>query len=121
VLLVTTLLHDDAAVRTAAASLAFNVAAYLQKGRVDNVKSGGSETEGMEEDGDWEIEMASAVVEAIDREKNSEEVGQSSFYSLPQIFWSYLCSMFLQCTVSQPVWHSFSGCRLSMTSSLCLC
>jgi hypothetical protein len=73
-LLVATLLHEDAAVRTAAASLAFNVAAYLQMGRVDMVKAGNSGAEGVEEDGDWEVEMVSAVIEAIDREKGSEEV-----------------------------------------------
>jgi hypothetical protein len=73
-LVVTTLLHDDAAVRTAAASLAFNVAAYLQKGRVNKANS--SVAEGVEEDGDWEVEMVSAVIEAIDREKASEEVGK---------------------------------------------
>lgn len=71
-LLVATLLHEDAAVRTAAASLAFNVAAYLQKGRVDKVKGGA----GIDEDGDWEVEMTSAVMEALDREKGSEEVGK---------------------------------------------
>jgi hypothetical protein len=79
-LLVATLLHEDAAVRTAAASLAFNVAAYLQMGRVDMVKAGNSGAEGVEEDGDWEVEMVSAVVEAIDREKGSEEVGKSSTF-----------------------------------------
>lgn len=76
-LVVTTLLHDDAAVRTAAASLAFNVAAHLQKGRVNKTNSSGAE--GVEEDGDWEVEMVSAVIEAIDREKGSEEVGSFSF------------------------------------------
>jgi len=72
-LLVSTLLHEDAAVRTAAASLAFNVAAYLQKGRVDRVKGGVSGADSAE-DGDWEVEIISAVIEAIDREKGSEEV-----------------------------------------------
>ena len=81
-LLVTTLLHGDAAVRTAAASLAFNVAAYLQKGRVDMVRSGNSGGDGLQEDGDWEVEMVSAVVEAVDREKGSEEVGKSFFLQL---------------------------------------
>ena len=75
-LLVPALLHEDNAVRTAAASLAFNTAAYLQKGRVDRVRNGVAEVEEAEEDGDWEVEMASAIVEAIDREKGSEEVGQ---------------------------------------------
>lgn len=79
-LLVTTLLHEDAAVRTAAASLAFNVATYLQKGRVEKVRGGGG-AEGAEEDGDWEVEMTSAVIEAIDREKGSEEVGTIAILS----------------------------------------
>ncbi|TFK52400.1 DUF862-domain-containing protein [Heliocybe sulcata] len=71
--LVRTLLHDDVAVRTAAASLAFNVAAYLQKIRVEKVRSGRSvEVDGG--DGDWEVEVVSAVVEAISQEKQSEEV-----------------------------------------------
>ncbi|EPQ54651.1 DUF862-domain-containing protein [Gloeophyllum trabeum ATCC 11539] len=71
--LVRTLLHDEVAVRTAAASLAFNVAAYLQKLRVERVRSGGSiDADGG--DGDWEVEMVSAVVEAIGRETQSEEV-----------------------------------------------
>ncbi|KZP33435.1 DUF862-domain-containing protein [Athelia psychrophila] len=72
-LLVTSLLHADAAVRTAAASLAFNIAAYFQKRRVDQLKgqdSGG----GGEEAGEWEVEIVSAVIEAIDRERASEEV-----------------------------------------------
>lgn len=74
-LLVSTLLHQDAAVRTAAASLAFNVAGYLQKGRVENVR--GVRNTGSEgEDGDWEVEMVSAIVEAIGRDKESEEVGE---------------------------------------------
>jgi hypothetical protein len=92
-LLVATLLHEDAAVRTAAASLAFNVAAYLQKGRVDMVKAGNSGAEGVEEDGDWEVEMVSAVIEAIDREKGSEEVGKLStfpsfncFFNIPEYY-----------------------------------
>lgn len=69
-LLVPTLLHADAAVRTAAASLTFNVAAWTQKGR------GGGVGQGEEEEEDWEVEMVSAVVEALDREKGSEEVGE---------------------------------------------
>lgn len=84
-LLVSTLLHEDAAVRTAAASLAFNVATYLQKGRVDRVKGGVSGADNAE-DGDWEVEMISAVIEAIHREKGSEEIGQ--FITLTFLFWS---------------------------------
>ncbi|KAG6856278.1 hypothetical protein H0H87_005888 [Tephrocybe sp. NHM501043] len=68
---VPSLLHTDGAVRTAAASLAFNVAAFLQKGRVDKVKGNAVN---VFEDDEWEVEMASAVVEALDREVSSEEV-----------------------------------------------
>src|SRR5882762_953667 len=100
ILLVNALLHEDAAVRTAAASLAFNVAAYFQKVRVDMVKSGrNSRAEGVEEDGDWEVEMVSAVVEAIDREKGSEEVGKSTTDSNHPA----KLTAFRQCTVSQRV------------------
>ncbi|KAH0586619.1 hypothetical protein H2248_007839 [Termitomyces sp. 'cryptogamus'] len=65
------LLHTDGLVRTAAASLTFNVSAYLQKGRVEKVRGG---AENVQEDEDWEVEMVSAVVEALDREVTSEEV-----------------------------------------------
>ncbi|KAG6872374.1 hypothetical protein C0995_010188 [Termitomyces sp. Mi166 len=65
------LLHTDGSVRTAAASLAFNVAAYLQKGRVEKVRGGAGN---VQEDGEWEVEMVSAIVEALDREVASEEV-----------------------------------------------
>ncbi|KAG6839694.1 hypothetical protein C0991_012511 [Blastosporella zonata] len=68
---VPSLLHTDGAVRTAAASLAFNVAAFLQKGRVDKVKGAAGN---VYEDEEWEVEMVSAVVEALDREVSSEEV-----------------------------------------------
>ncbi|EGN98049.1 hypothetical protein SERLA73DRAFT_182913 [Serpula lacrymans var. lacrymans S7.3] len=72
-LLVNTLLHSDATVRTAAASLAFNCAGYLQKLRVKKVR--GEEVGGDQvEDGDWEVELTSAIIEAIDREEGSEEV-----------------------------------------------
>ncbi len=76
------LLHADAQVRTAAASLAFNVAATVQTARVEAVRSGKG---GREEDEDgegaeeWRVEIVSALLEAVDREKSSEEVGASSF------------------------------------------
>ncbi|RDB15260.1 hypothetical protein Hypma_004803 [Hypsizygus marmoreus] len=70
--LIPSLLHADAAVRTAAASLAFNVAAFLQKGRVDKINAVSSGI--VTEDEDWEVEMVSAVIEALDREVSSEEV-----------------------------------------------
>lgn len=66
--------------RTASASLAFNIAAVLQKERVDAMKSGRRMQVDSETDlGDWEIEVITAVVEALDREKENEEVGMSSF------------------------------------------
>ncbi|KAF9005982.1 thioredoxin family protein [Cyathus striatus] len=73
--LIPCLLHEDVAVRTAASSLAFNAAAVLQKDRIEAVKTGRgiqSENELVEED--WEIEMVSALVEALSREKDNEEV-----------------------------------------------
>ncbi|KAK7056967.1 hypothetical protein VNI00_002685 [Paramarasmius palmivorus] len=73
--LVPSLLHSDAGVRTAAASLAFNCSAFLQSLRVEAVKSGGGATgAGDIENEDWEVETVSAVIEAIDREKESEDV-----------------------------------------------
>ncbi|KIK57138.1 hypothetical protein GYMLUDRAFT_75661 [Collybiopsis luxurians FD-317 M1] len=73
--MVRSLLNEDAGVRMAAASLVFNGAAWVQKGRVEAVRSGGG-VEGKRdvEDEDWEVEMVSAVVEAVDREKGSEDV-----------------------------------------------
>lgn len=80
---VPSLLHGDATVRTSAASLAFNLAAALQKPRVEALRAGkrwNVETEG-EVVGDWEVEMISAITEAIDRENENEEVGQYQFPS----------------------------------------
>ncbi|KAI0304337.1 PPPDE putative peptidase domain-containing protein [Multifurca ochricompacta] len=73
--LVQTLLHPDRLVRVAAASLAFNVGAWLQKGRLarvrgDNVDDGIREGE---EDGEWEVELVSAVAEALANEEESED------------------------------------------------
>ena len=71
---VATLLYEDATVRTAAASLTFNVAATLQKSRVDRLR-GGAALVGVEEDEEWEAELVSAVLEALSKEVQSEEVG----------------------------------------------
>ncbi|KAK7469356.1 hypothetical protein VKT23_003834 [Stygiomarasmius scandens] len=73
-ILVKTLLHQDAAVRTAAASLMFNVSAYLQKLRVDEVRNNGNVDKQGFEDEDWQVEMVSAIVEALEREKANEDV-----------------------------------------------
>ena len=78
--LVPSLLHSDGLVRTSAASLAFDVSTVLQKSRVEAVKSGRGikPYRAVADDGfaDWEVEMVSAVVEALDREKDNEEVGK---------------------------------------------
>ncbi|KAI0670928.1 DUF862-domain-containing protein [Trametes maxima] len=73
---VAALLHDDAAVRTAAASLAFNLAATLQKSRVERLRGAavGSVPMEVEEDEEWEVELVSAVLEALSNEAQSEEV-----------------------------------------------
>ncbi|KAH9924254.1 DUF862-domain-containing protein [Epithele typhae] len=72
------LLFGDAAVRTAAASVAFDVAATLQRSRVERV-TGRAASTGMghievAEDEEWEVEMVSAVLEALTNETQSEEV-----------------------------------------------
>ncbi|KAI1793297.1 PPPDE putative peptidase domain-containing protein [Ganoderma leucocontextum] len=70
---VAALLHEDAAVRTAAASLAFNVAATVQKSRIDRLR-GGAALVAVEEDEEWEAELVSAVLEALSNEVQSEDV-----------------------------------------------
>jgi len=72
--LVANLLNEDASVRTAAASLAFNVAASLQARRVKKVQDGEISTSFGDEDGDWEVELVSVIVEAIEREQSEEVV-----------------------------------------------
>ena len=78
--LVQTLLHQDRLVRVAAASLAFNVGAWVQRGRVARTKGGREEAvDGIradEEDGEWEVELVSAVVEALAGEEESEDAGE---------------------------------------------
>lgn len=77
--IVPALLHSDAGVRTAAASLAFNIAALCQKPRVEAQSAGrrGEEVVGEDlDEGDWEVEMVSAVVEALRMETVSEDVGE---------------------------------------------
>jgi hypothetical protein len=84
--LVPALLHSDAAVRTAAASLAFNAAASVQRARaaagagLGGVPSSIS-TSGANDadaaaaaDEDWQVELASALVEALGRETGEDVV-----------------------------------------------
>ncbi|KAJ3574479.1 hypothetical protein NP233_g1745 [Leucocoprinus birnbaumii] len=73
--LVQSLLHEDTSVRTAASSMTFNVAAWLQSGRVEAIKSGkGIQGDAIGEDEEWELEFVSAIVEALNRETSNEEV-----------------------------------------------
>jgi desumoylating isopeptidase 1 len=77
--LVNTLLHADRLVRVAAASLAFNVGAWVQRGRVARVRGEEPAVDGIregEEDGEWEVELVSVVVEALAGEKESEDAGE---------------------------------------------
>jgi len=74
-MLVQTLLHQDRLVRVAAASLAFNVGAWVQKGRIARIK-GSDAADGIragEEDGEWEMELVSAVAEVLGSEEVSED------------------------------------------------
>lgn len=100
--LVQSILHEDKLVRVAAASVAFNVAAWVQRGRVARIQGGNEPKNGGmredEEDGEWEVELVSAIVEALEREKESEEVGKSLRVcdhhspSLMSVFFSRQCS-----------------------------
>ena len=75
--LVPSLLHADALVRTASASLAFDIAAVLQRERVDCVRTGkGIQPDSEGDLGDWQVEVVTAILEALDREKENEEVGE---------------------------------------------
>ncbi|THH11667.1 hypothetical protein EW145_g508 [Phellinidium pouzarii] len=76
-LLILSLLHDDASVRTAAASLAFNVAVHFERPRVEALRTGrrGEDIPGEESgEGDWEVEMVSAIIEALRTETANEDV-----------------------------------------------
>ena len=78
--LVQTLLHPDRLVRVAAASLGFNVGAWVQKGRLARAR-GEDSVNGLregEEDGEWEVELVSAVSEALANEEESEDAGELS-------------------------------------------
>ena len=57
------LLHEDTNVRTAASTLVFNVSAYLQRSR----RQAPSQPDPVE-DGDWEVEVLTAVIETLSRE-----------------------------------------------------
>ena len=75
---VSALLVEDGAVRTAAASVVFDVAAALQRSRVEHLRGvvTGQAPLDVEEDGEWEVGLVCAVLEAIRGEVQSEEVGE---------------------------------------------
>lgn len=82
-MLVQTLLHEDKAVRIAAASLAFNAAAWVQRGRVARTRGDAVQVNGAgegDEDEDWEVELVTAVVEALGNETDSEDAGKSLLF-----------------------------------------
>ncbi|KAJ7071850.1 PPPDE putative peptidase domain-containing protein [Mycena belliarum] len=83
--LVPALLHTDGAVRTAAASLAFNAAASVQRARVAGggglggvalgaANSASDADAAAAADEEWQVELASALVEALERETGEEVV-----------------------------------------------
>jgi len=70
----TALLHADAGVRTAAASVAFNVATARYGNRKEGMQARKGGTTGDESGADLEVELVSALIETIGREVDSEEV-----------------------------------------------
>lgn len=76
-LLVHSLLSDAPNVRVAAASLAFNISAFLQTPLTESFKKGKTSKDELVkddvvDDSDWEMEILSAVVEGISREDNED-------------------------------------------------
>ncbi|CAE6418009.1 unnamed protein product [Rhizoctonia solani] len=59
------LLHEDTGVRTAAATLVFNLGTHLQRSRGQN-----STRPDAVEDGEWEVEVVTAILEGISRESD---------------------------------------------------
>jgi ABC-type amino acid transport substrate-binding protein len=76
--IIQTLLHDDAIVINASASLIFNYSAALQRNRVGSTigTTMHSESIQIDEDEDWEVEIVSAIIEALKREEENEDLGE---------------------------------------------
>jgi desumoylating isopeptidase 1 len=72
-ILLKALLSTDKTIVTCAAGVAFGAIGKAISDRSDFIDS--TQTHLINED--WEIEMASAIVEAIDREKSNADVGKS--------------------------------------------
>ncbi|KAF7359750.1 PPPDE peptidase domain-containing protein 2 [Mycena venus] len=81
-ILLPALLHADPVVRTAAASLAFNASACVQRVRVvaiaglggANVETADSDEAAAAADEEWQVQLASALVEALDHESREDVV-----------------------------------------------
>lgn len=80
-LLVSSLLASDTQVRQAAASLAYNCSTCIATERLEKEKgtfSGMTE----QEDDDWEVELSSAMMDALIKE-NDQEIGKCGSKSVP--------------------------------------
>jgi desumoylating isopeptidase 1 len=75
--IIQTLLHDDVMVKNASASLIFNYSAALQRNRVESTIGTTMQSKSIQidEDEDWEVEIVSAIIEALKREEESEDFG----------------------------------------------
>jgi hypothetical protein len=80
-LLVTSLLAQDGAVRQTAASLAYNCSVSIALERLKKDENEGVLT-GMpeQEDDDWQVELSSAILDALTKEKD-EEIGKRNWYN----------------------------------------
>jgi len=75
-LLIPALLCDNSSVRMAAASLTFNVAVCVRNGRLDKALKRDGQGDS-DKQGDWEIELVTALIEAIARENENEDTSES--------------------------------------------
>ena len=74
--LVPALQHSDRLVRVAAASLAFNVSARVQNGRIAKVRKEKDEVDWIVLDEEWELQLVRTVTEALAKEEESEDLGE---------------------------------------------
>ncbi|KAF8737126.1 hypothetical protein AX14_013405 [Amanita brunnescens Koide BX004] len=104
--IIQTLLHDDVMVKNASASLIFNYSAALQRNRVESTIGTTMQSKSIQidEDEDWEVEIVSAIIEALKREEESEDFVHRLTAALAFIvrlspFWSSIQSVLqvLQC------------------------
>ncbi|KAK2467081.1 hypothetical protein APHAL10511_001339 [Amanita phalloides] len=105
-IIIQTLLHDDAMIKAASASLLFNLSATLQRNRVESIT--GTTTRRavqIDESEDWEVEVISAIIEALRREKEDGNFVHRLTAALAFVvrlspFWSSLQTLLqvLQCT-----------------------